>query len=300
MRRKLTGREKRLFIYLIVFAAVIGGDKYRRRWNPLRTVKTAHYDIQSSATQVQTENSGLVAEMLYTAYVDFLREMKTAPTGNHRLRMKLYGSRDEMRTCNRMNGWAEAFYRKPFCHQYYPEHEVNPYHWMVHEATHQLSNEVAEFKLAKWLEEGLADYFGCSRIIDGKLVLGEIDANTYPVWWINTIATSGDLQEDKSNGSIIPLRAIISGRGGPRMSSAFNLYYVHWWTLTHFLLQPDSGYRDAFAALIQHGGRLRHFQKDIGPVGRIEEEWYAHILGIRQQLSETGTPRPSLTNPPSL
>ncbi len=84
------------------------------------------------------------------------------------------------------------------------------------------------------------------------------------------------------------------------MSSAFNLYYVHWWTLTHFLLQTDSGYRDAFAALIQHGGSLRHFQKDIGPVDRIEEEWYAHILGIRQQLSETGTPRPSLTKPPSL
>ena len=45
-------------------------------------------------------------------------------------------------------GWAEAFYREPYCRAYFSDREVNPYHWMLHESVHQLNREVARLKLA--------------------------------------------------------------------------------------------------------------------------------------------------------
>ena len=108
------------------------------------------------------------------------------------------------------SGIETAFGRKPYCRAYYSDKEMNPYHWMLHEATHQLNAEVAQLSLAKWLDEGLADYFGTSRIRDGKLMVGQIDPQTYPVWWIDDLATATNLQACIDNGSVIPLRAIIT------------------------------------------------------------------------------------------
>lgn len=49
---------------------------------------------------------------------------------------------------------------------------------------------------------------------------------------------------------MIPLRSIITNRGGPSMSSHFNLYYLHWWTLTHFIFESPQ-YRERALALVQ-------------------------------------------------
>jgi hypothetical protein len=66
--------------------------------------------------------------------------------------------------------------------------------------------------LEKWLEEGLAEYFSTSRFISNRLALGTIHPNTYPVWWIQELATSPDLAENLKNGNVIPFRAIIANR----------------------------------------------------------------------------------------
>jgi hypothetical protein len=92
--------------------------------------------------------------------------------------------------------WAEAFYREPYCRAYFSAGELNPYHWMLHESVHQLNHEAARLRLEKWLEEGLADYFATSRLTTNELALGQIDQNTYPVWWIDELATSPDLSEN--------------------------------------------------------------------------------------------------------
>lgn len=60
--------------------------------------------------------------------------------------------------------------------------------------------ESAQLNLAKWLEEGLAEYFSTSRIAANHLALGRIDPNTYPVWWIDEIATTPDLETNLVNG----------------------------------------------------------------------------------------------------
>ena len=69
---------------------------------------------------------------------------------------------------------------------------------MMHEATHQLNVEAAKLKLSRWLDEGIACYISTSQIVDGSLSLGQIDLNTYPVWWLASMAQCGDLEMDKN------------------------------------------------------------------------------------------------------
>jgi hypothetical protein len=152
-----------------------------RPWKPARTIETAHYLIASTATAEQTQQVADAVEILYAAYSNRFAALPTFKADHPKLKLLLYKDRAEMRRINPGLGWAEAFYRKPYCRAYFSAEEANPYHWMLHEAVHQLNEEVAHVELAKWLEEGLAEYFSTSRIEDGALLLGRVDPNTYPV-----------------------------------------------------------------------------------------------------------------------
>jgi hypothetical protein len=156
----------------------------------------------------------------------------------------------------------------------------------VHEATHQLNHEVADLGLRKWLEEGLATYYSTSRIEDGELHLGRVDTNAYPVWWLDQIATSGTMAEDLENGSFLPLETIVKGRGGPSMRKHFNLYYLHWWTLVHFLEE-----RSSLAPLLKEGGSLDAVCDSMGSPELVQERWYAHVLRLKEQCTGSYTPR---------
>lgn len=139
-------------------------------------------------------------------------------------------------------------------------------------------------ELAKWLEEGLAEYFSTSRITADTLAVGRIDLNTYPVWWIDDLATSSNLTENIKNGSVIPLRAIITGSSGPSMNEKVNLYYLHWWTLTYFIFESEK-YHDRALRLIQRGGGLEAFEEIIGPVEQVQSEWHDHVRRMKAALA---------------
>jgi len=280
---RLSPREKRLLFYFLVLAAVAAWFLVPRPWNPTVKIETDHYAISSTATPDQTASMGRAVEALYRAYSELLNQTVHLPPEHPKLKLLLYKDRDEMRRINPQLGWAEAFYRKPYCRAYYSANEINPSHWMLHEAVHQLNTEVANLDLAKWIDEGLAEYLSTSRFADGALKPGTIDPDTYPVWWNAQIARDGNLARDLANGSIIPLRAIITDRGGPRMSSHVNLYYLHWWTLTHFLFE-DERHRKNAKLLLARGGSLAAFEELIGPLQTIEPQWYAHVLRIKDAL----------------
>lgn len=144
--------------------------------------------------------------------------------------------------------------------------------------------EVAHFRMAQWLEEGLAEYFSTSRFLKGQLVLGTVDPNTYPVWWIDDLATTPDLTANLNNGSVIPLRAIVTGHGGPSMNRHFNLYYLHWWSLTHCLFET-ARHRPAVTALLEQGGGLETFEKRIGPVDTVQAEWHDYVRHLKAVLA---------------
>jgi hypothetical protein len=283
-RWRLKGRETRLLIYLLVLLGVVAWRFIPRPWHPSLTLEGPHHIIYSTATRAQTEETAQAMELLYNAYSNRLGSLPQFQARHPKLKVKLFEDRAELRRVNPGLGWAEAFYREPYCLAYYSANEINPCHWMLHEATHQLNQEVAHVGLEKWLEEGLAEYFSTSRLTPAGLAVGRIDPNTYPVWWMDEIATSPDLSENLRNGSVIPLRSVITGHGGPRMNSHFNLYYLHWWTLTYFVFESQP-HRDRALALLQRGGGLDAFEQTIGPVEQVQSEWHAYVRRLKAALA---------------
>jgi hypothetical protein len=261
--------------------------EWARRWAqgepPLagaRTVETAHYHIASTADDAQTRRIAEAVEALHAAYTAQFGEAIAAhpPATGEKLRLTLYADRTQFQQYNRSYAWAEAYYRRPTCYAYYPAGEPNPYHWMLHEATHQLTTEVAGFTLAKWANEGLAAYFGTSELRDGVLHPGRIDPDTYPVWKLGGLGLSGSLDHDVRRGRIIPLRALITGVDAPPFERNLNLYYVEYWSLVHFLLHGDGGrHAAAFKRMLAEGGTLDAFERAFGPPERIELAWYADL-----------------------
>ncbi len=302
-RRKLKPREIRLLCYLLVLLGVVAWKFVPRPWHPAITLQTPHHLILSAATEAQTTDTAQALDLLYNAYSNRFSSLPQFQHRHPKLNVKLFKDRAEFRRVNPGLGWAEAFYREPCCLAYYSAGEINPYHWMLHEAVHQLNQEVARLELEKWLDEGLATYCSTSRFISNRLALGRIDANTYPVWWIEEIATSPDLAENIRNGSVIPLRAIITDRGGPSLNRRFNLYYLHWWTLTHFLFESPR-YRAPALVLMRKGGGLDAFEQTIGPVDRVQAEWHAYVRRLRAAISASDVKffkygqLPELTNSP--
>lgn len=293
----------RLLIYLLVLVGVVAWKFVPRPWRPAITLKARHHLILSSAAQPQTADTAQALELLYNAYSNHFASLAQFRREHPKLKVKLFKDRAEFRRVNPGLGWAEAFYREPYCLAYFSADEINPYHWMLHEAVHQLNQEVARLKLEKWLDEGLAEYFSTSRFVSNRLAVGRVDINTYPVWWIEEIATSADVSENLRNGSVIPLRAIITNRGGPSLNSRFNLYYLHWWTLTHFLFESPQ-YREHALALVRTGGGLEGFEQTIGPVDKVQAEWHTYVRRLKTAITGSDVKffqsgqLPELTNSP--
>lgn len=277
--------RKRLIIELLLVAALFSGYFWYTHWTPTHKLESEHYIALSNASVEDTQDALDRAEALYQAYTTFW-DVKVAP--NKKLLLKIYSSRKEFKRANLLSGWAEAFYREPYCHQYIESENVHrPYHWMVHEATHQLSNEVSQFKLPQWAEEGLACYFSTSRINEGRIRLGVIDRDTYPIWWLYSLGLSGDLLQDKAKQQIMSIKSIVNDEKPLKMSQHFNLYYIHWFSLVHFLLEGEQGkYREPFIASVIKASGLDAFEKNIGPYNQIEPQWYQHLSRTIDGLSK--------------
>ncbi len=282
-------KKKRLLVDLLLVAVVFGGYFWYTHWTPAHKLESEHYSALSNVSIEETRDALSKAETLYQAYSAFW-DVKAGPA-DKKLLLKIYSSRKELKRANPLSGWAEAFYREPYCHQYIEaESENRPYHWMVHEATHQLNNEVSQFKLPQWAEEGIACYFSTTRMDDGKMSLGVIDRDTYPVWWLSSLDLSGDLSRDKVDKKIISIRSIVNDEKPLKMNEHVNLYYIHWFSLVHFLLEGEQGkYRQAFMACVKTPSGLEAFEENIGPYQLIEPQWYQHLLQIIDSLSKNDT-----------
>lgn len=272
---------------LLCLAFTVGIYFYRTSplpWHPSATLAASHHVIYSTAEAWQTQETANALTLLYASYSNRFGSIPGFQRDHPKLKVKLYKDRAEFRRVHRNLGWAEAFYRKPYCQAYYSVSEPNSCHWVLHESVHQLNREVAHLQLEKWLEEGLATYFSTSRLQAGQVNVGVVDYMTYPVWWIHEIATEPELAANLRNKSVIPLKAIVTNRGGPRLNNDFNLYYLHWWTLTHFLLESPR-YGNRALELVQQGGGLEAFERVIGPIEQIQAEWHTHVRELKARLS---------------
>ncbi|MEM7010138.1 MAG: hypothetical protein AAF585_01540 [Verrucomicrobiota bacterium] len=271
-----TASEKRLAVFLVLLGIGWCGLQAYQHWTPNLTVRSAHYQIASTTTQEEAETAAEKAEILFQAYREILGTALDIEEPREPLKMRLYRNRDEFKKSNVLVvGYAEAVYRNKCCHQYLDPTAANPWHWMIHEATHQLNHEVARLNLKLWLDEGLACYFSTSFIDDeGVLHPGKPDFNTYPIWWLPDVDLSGDWEADVAMKNVIPLRNLIRDNPIDRRNR-FNTYYLHWWSWTHFLFHAEDGkFRDGLMELIAAGGSAKAFEKHIGPIEDLEQEWY--------------------------
>ena len=69
------------------------------------------------------------------------------------------------------------------------------------------------------------------------------------------------------------------------MNQYFNLYYLHWWTLTFFIFESQK-YHSRSLALVQSGGGLDSFQEIIDPVEQVQMEWHAFVRQMKADLAE--------------
>jgi len=171
-------RETRMLFYLLVLLGVVVWKYPPRPWHPTITLETQHHIIYSTATRQQTDDTAHALGLLYEAYSNRVSSLPRFQREHPKLKVKLFKDRAEFRWVNPGMGWAEAFYREPYCRAYFSAAETNPYHWMLHESVHQLNQEVAHLKLEKWLEEGLAAYFSTSRRDAKALAWGQSDRDT--------------------------------------------------------------------------------------------------------------------------
>ncbi|MBD9480656.1 hypothetical protein [Pseudoxanthomonas sp. PXM02] len=240
-------------------------------------LETSHYRVHSTATPAQTRQVTDAVESLHTAYMTLFAD-QVRPSSRP-LTLVLYADREEFQRNNRSRPWAEAYYLRPACYAYYGgDGKENPHHWMLHEAVHQLNTEVAGWRLPAWANEGVASYLGASWLEDGVLTPGRSDPDTYPIWWLSRMELTGSLQADVAAVRFIPLRALLEGQG-PDINQHVNLYYLHYWGLTHFLFHYENGrYAAAYKQLLARGASTADFERLIGPVEEIEKAWYTYLL----------------------
>ena len=245
--------------------------------------QTADYQITSWATVQQTTQVGSSAEALLRAYLEFFKlDDKAVPKGG--LKLTLYRDRAQFKAKHPQPAWAEALYSKGVSYAWF-DPKPNGTHWMLHEATHQLNEQVGHLPKAKWVNEGIASYFGASKLEDFMLTPGKIEPRAYPVWWLAELSPSGDWNKDVANGRVIPLRALITGAGGPPIGSHVNQWYLGYWSLTHFLLHAQNGkYAEGYRRLLAGGNAsLADFEREIGPVDAVQDEWYRYFQGLAGQ-----------------
>lgn len=274
---------KRVILYLLIALGVVAYLRAPRPWFKDREHATQHFQIESRASQAQTERLGLAAEALYAAYRQRFGHLEGFKNEHPRLALRLYRNRKDFRRINPGAGWAEAFYHRGISHQYLAE-GPSPFQWGLHEVTHQLNTEIAGLDLAKWLSEGMAEYFSVSLLIDGEVALGTINTKAYPIWWLPDLKLTGDRAADVLAQQFIPLRALVTNQGGPDLDQHFNTYYIHWWALVHFLHHHDGGrWAKAVDQLMLANGSAAAFEEHVGAFSEIEPQFHDYLRGYAAQ-----------------
>ena len=258
---------------------------------------TAHFQIASTADPLLTAQAGAAAESSLEAYRAFVGETVVPSPDRPRLQLRLYATRAELQANNRSRPWAEAYYVSGVSHAYLDIARPNPHHFLMHELVHQFNRELTGYAAGKWLNEGLATYIGGSRFVGGRLELGAPDRDTYPLWWLHRWPLSGDWDEDVREHRVVPLRALITGEGGPPLDATVNAHYLGYWSLTHFLLHHEGGrYAAGYHHLLRHGGTVVAFEQHIGPVAEIQGQWYGYLL---KKVAEAKKARAALSPGPA-
>ncbi len=146
------------------------------------------------------------------------------------------------------SGFGTGFYRSPGFLAFHQEVEDSDYllHTMLHEAFHAFrdSHLTAPGKeLPRWAEEGLAEYFGNSKIEKGRLIPGEISHGKYVIFHAAPVRrlrsrANWSLREARSDlrsGDAPTVTELMEAGRDTFYGERYRQYYGFSWLFTHFL-----------------------------------------------------------------
>ncbi len=246
--RPLTRQERAERLSEVVESA----EKYIDR-NHRRRSETQRFIVISDAEEASTADTlaGNMESVFGVFHSIFDEHIQPMPQ-NWKLVVYLYRRQDSLKQLNQDVGgraFSNGFYRSPGLLAFHQE--VQYYDQllstMLHEAFHAFSDShltAPGKQLPRWAEEGLAEYFGHSRIEDGRLVTGERNRGRYVV----PHGRSGPVR--LQSGSVWSVReARLALRQGEAPSivelidasadtfygERYQVFYGFSWLFTHFL-----------------------------------------------------------------
>ena len=170
---------------------------------------------------------------------------------NFKIVVYLYSRQESLQglqTELRGTGFGSGFYRSPGFMAFHQEVEDSDYllHTMLHEAFHAFrdSHLTAPGKeLPRWAEEGLAEYFGNSKIEKGRLIPGKTSHGKYVIFHAGPVRRL----RSRANWSLLEARSALRSGDAPTVAGLLEAgrdtfygerhqqYYGFSWLLTHFL-----------------------------------------------------------------
>ncbi len=158
----------------------------------------------------------------------------------------------------------------------------NPYHALYHEYTHALLH-LNFAALPLWLDEGLAEFYGNSRLGDKESKVGTIDqAHLYIL----------------GQNKLLPIETLLNvEQGSPYYNEAnrASVFYAESWALVHYLmLDPEAHQqqllKNFFAAWDKSGSQIEAAQQAFGDLTHLGEviEAYSRQRMFRVALFKNG------------
>lgn len=262
-----------------------------RTANPKGQLKSRFYNIRSDLSADATR---MYAERLDTIYVEYKRRLGALPQKTAEVNdVFIFASQEDylqtLRDRFGINGMGSGgmFFTSPrgaglaFFVEGLPQSRI--FHVIQHEGFHQFAYSRFGHDLPQWLNEGLAEFFGESVIVDGTVVIGQTSERTLRT-----------LQAAINAGKTIPFRDIITMtndrwnanvRGGNAA-----LQYMQAWSMVHFLVYGDGGrYQGSFERY------LALLNRDVNPVDAFTQAFGTNDLDMFQSrwLEHARTARPS-------
>ena len=283
----MTGTTKRIIGYCIAGIIAMLIYQWMTWWQPSHSLNSTHFRIDATASVPVVTDAAERLEKLYHFYTTFFA--LPARTDHDALHVRIYATREEMHAVNPIvSDWAEGFYMGTTSHQYINTYAGNPYDSLIHEGIHQLNKQVAGFSLAQWIEEGLACFFTVHYQNDGHIdpsSIHTINIHSYPIRHIGVLPLSGDRAQDKRKGHLIAIKDLVEGTKPLPMDTRFNTYYLHWYSLTSYLmLDNKQQYQKQLIQYIRDGSPVDKFESYFTNYESLEQAWYQHLCEIQKSI----------------
>lgn len=220
-----------------------------QKWKNHKTIDTRHFTIRSNCTQDVLDEYADRIEVYYGIFREFWNIKLSPSEGKHKMNFYLYRTKPDFHAVTGVPFGVGGFFSFPKRElQLYDDLE-NPEEardTLQHEANHLLTYLIEpKFEYPRWLNEGMAEYFGAAEIDDkGKIHLGGLQ--------YSRIAS---LRSDRTNKNVIPLRSVLLATPA---EYGFR-HYAYGWSFVHFLMESED-YGKSFRSFFKNLSKNRDLE----------------------------------------